>query len=224
MIALEDRRRHVMLSVHQISVIYKNHKVLNEISFDLEPGDVCAVAGANGAGKTTLINTLATKGYSKYQQGTIEYGEMEHSEDFIGYIPQEIALFQELTVLDNFKIFGKVKALNDQQVKEVIDVLDLEPWLDYRVSKISGGTKRRLNIGVELVRQPEMIFMDEPIVGIDYKIRKKIVRYIKELSNRKKIIMIASHNLNFLQQCSNKLLKLEKGEKHYFGVYNNEVL
>jgi len=211
-----------MLQVKGLSYAYKNKKVLQNITFELKPGSVLAVVGPNGSGKTTLITLLAT---NKKEVLEVIKHKIEKKPLVIGYIPQEIALFSELTVLDNFRIFGKLTDhRNNHLFNKIINALGLEEQLKTKVSKLSGGTKRRVNIGVELVRDPQFIYMDEPIVGIEYSIREKIVALIKELSNEGKIIVIASHNIDFLKKTCDQLLKLTDGKNVYFGEYNDDIL
>jgi ABC-2 type transport system ATP-binding protein len=210
-----------MLQVENLSYAYKNKKVLENLSFELKPGNILGIVGANGSGKTTLITLLATN--NKKISGTIKYMIEKESLE-IGYIPQEIALFSELSVLDNFRIFGKLDHVKNQLFKRIINALGLEDQLNIKVSKLSGGTKRRVNIGVELIRNPQFIYMDEPIVGIEYSIREQIVSLIKELSEGGKIILIASHNIDFLRKTCDQLLKLDQGKKVYFGEYNDDIL
>jgi len=210
-----------MLQVKSLAYEYKNKKVLEDISFELSSGSVLGIVGPNGSGKTTLITLLATN--KKELTGSIKH-TMEKGPLVIGYIPQEIALFSELTVLDNFRIFGKIKNEKDQLFKRIISALGLEEQLNIKVSKLSGGTKRRVNIGVELVRDPQFIYMDEPIVGIEYSIREQIVALIEELAKEGKIIVIASHNIDFLRKTCSQLLKLDLGKNVYFGEYNDDIL
>ncbi len=215
-----------MLEVKNLIMKYNNKVVLDNVNFHLDEGDVMAVAGENGSGKTTLITLLSTN--KKRTSGEIDYSNEKNNykviKEKIGYIPQEIALFDELTVIDNFRIFGKISNHEDFNFIKVIEVLELKDILNSKISKLSGGTKRRVNIGVELVRDPSFIFMDEPIVGIDYQIRKKIVTLINNLKDQGKIIVISSHNLYFLKSTCNKLLKLNDGKQEYFGEYNHEIL
>jgi len=210
-----------MLQVENLSYAYKNKKVLENISFELKPGNILGIVGPNGSGKTTLITLLATN--NKRLSGTIKH-TIEKEPLEIGYIPQEIALFSELNVLDNFRIFGKLDHVNNELFKRILHALGLEDQLNIKVSKLSGGTKRRVNIGVELIRDPQFIYMDEPIVGIEYSIREQIVTLIKELSQAGKTILIASHNIDFLRKTCDQLLKLEQGKNVYFGEYNDDIL
>lgn len=210
-----------MLQVENLSYAYKNKMVLEDLSFKLNPGNVLGIIGPNGSGKTTLITLLATN--RKELSRAINY-KVDKKPLVIGYIPQEIALFTELSVLDNFRVFGKLDHLNNELFKQTIKALGLDEVLNTKVSKLSGGTKRRVNIGVELIRNPQFIYMDEPIVGIEYSIREKIVTLIKELSEAGKIILIASHNIDFLRKTCDQLLKLEQGKNVYFGEYNDDIL
>lgn len=213
--------------------IYKsinNKSILNDINFNLDDGDVLGIVGPNGTGKSTLISILATiikptKGNISYYHQNIKCNE--NIKDMIGYVPQDIALYEELSIKDNFLLFGSSISNNRKIVlkksKKIATDLGLYSDFNTRVSKLSGGTKRRVNIGIGLIRDPQFIFMDEPVVGVDYVVRKDIEDIITKISNQGKTIVITSHLIEFIEKTCNKLLILKNGKQEYFGDFNDEI-
>lgn len=218
-----------MIRVEKLSKKIKNNNILDDISFILKSGDVLGVVGPNGTGKSTLITLLST--ITKPTDGSVTFYEngveiKNNIKSKIGYIPQQISLYEELSVKDNLLLFGSSKQTKKSvlcQAKEIAGVLNLLNNFNTKVSKLSGGNKRRVNIGIALMNNPRFIFMDEPVVGVDYTVKREIEQFINELKNRGKIIIIASHLIEFLKHTSNKLLILENGKQQYFGDFKNEI-
>lgn len=219
-----------MIKAIHISKSIKNKNILCDVSFDLKDGDVLGIVGPNGAGKSTLISILST--IIKPTSGSVSYyiKDKLYNGDIkkvIGYVPQEIALYDELTIKDNLLLFGTAissdKALVLERAKSIAKSLGLMNEFQTRVSRLSGGTKRRVNIAIGLIRDPKFIFMDEPVVGVDYMARRDIERIILNMSERGKIIVITSHLLEFIENTCNKLLILKNGKRKYFGDFNDEI-
>ncbi|SHK33226.1 ABC transporter ATP-binding protein [Paramaledivibacter caminithermalis] len=219
-----------MLKVSHICKTIENKNILSNISFILNDGDVLGIAGPNGAGKSTLISILSTiikptKGnISYYVNGDLYKGEKK---DIIGYVPQDIALYEELNIKDNLLLFGSTIS-NDTRIvlnkaTNIARALGLMDEFKTRVSKLSGGTKRRVNIAIGLIRDPKFVFMDEPVVGVDYRARRDIEYIISNMRSQGKIITITSHLIEFLENTCNKLLILENGKQKYFGDFDDEV-
>jgi ABC-2 type transport system ATP-binding protein len=210
-----------MIRVENLSKQLNKRKVLSQIDFHLEEGDVLGIIGPNGAGKSTLLSLLG--GFMKADEGTIHKGSHR-----IGYIPQQLALYEDLSVVENLKLFG-VGSLSDDQalmerIEAVISALNLTENRDVKVKKLSGGNKRRVNIGIALMIDPTCLLMDEPVVGVDYKVRSDIENLLKEMSASGKTLIIASHLKSFIAEVSTKLLILEEGKVAYFGDVNEEAL
>ncbi|WDV47471.1 ABC transporter ATP-binding protein [Clostridiaceae bacterium M8S5] len=217
-----------MINVENVSKKIQNKNILENINFRLLDGDVLGIVGPNGTGKSTLISVMSS--VIKPTTGNISFYENDkvitnNIKSKIGYIPQEIALYEELTIKDNLLLFApskftKHEALN--RAKDISNKLSLVRDFDTRVSKLSGGTKRRVNIGVALMTSPKYIFMDEPVVGVDYTVRRDIEQFIRNLKDSGKIIIIASHLVEFLENTCNKLLVIKEGKQEYFGDFENE--
>lgn len=219
-----------MIKVSQINKTIRKKNVLHDISFSLYDGDVLGIVGPNGAGKSTLISILATiikptKGnVSYYVDDELYSGDIK---DVIGYVPQEIAFYEELTIKDNLLLFGAAisndKTIILNRAKDIAENLGLLDEFNTRVSKLSGGQKRRVNIGIGLLRDPKFVFMDEPVVGVDYMARKDVEDIIYKMSNQGKIIILTSHLIEFVENACNKLLIIKNGNQEYFGDFNEEI-
>lgn len=219
-----------MIKASQINKTIRKKIVLHDISFCLYDGDVLGIVGPNGAGKSTLISILATiikptKGnVSYYVNDELYSGDIK---DVIGYVPQEIAFYEELTIKDNLLLFG-ASISNDKTIilnraKDIAENLGLLDEFNTRVSKLSGGQKRRVNIGIGLLRDPKFVFMDEPVVGVDYMARKDVEDIIYKMSKQGKIIILTSHLIEFVENACNKLLIIKNGNQEYFGDFNEEI-
>lgn len=219
-----------MIKVSQINKTIRKKIVLHDISFSLYDGDVLGIVGPNGAGKSTLISILATiikptKGnVSYYVNDELYCGDIK---DVIGYVPQEIAFYEELTIKDNLLLFGAAisndKTIILNRAKDIAENLGLLDEFNTRVSKLSGGQKRRVNIGIGLLRDPKFVFMDEPVVGVDYMARKNVEDIIYKMSKQGKIIILTSHLIEFVENACNKLLIIKNGNQEYFGDFNEEI-
>lgn len=190
-----------MLNVDSISKYYNSKEVLKDISFQINQGEVVGLVGENGAGKSTLLNILATLIPS--QKGNITYNGLSYGTDKqklrkkIGYIPQEVAVWDEFSVEENMVFFeqlswGKKSRI---QLRQLCLDMKLDQWKEKTLS-LSGGMKRKLNIAISLIHDPEILLLDEPTVGIDLKSRKEIGSYLCNLAKDKgKIVIYTSHDM-----------------------------
>src|SRR5699024_487055 len=159
-----------MISLQNISKSYASTKALQQVSLDFQQGSCFGLVGPNGAGKSTLMKIIA--GIISKDQGTIHIDNKEKNPQgkTIGYVPQEICLSDTLTVEQNLVFFGSIyhfkgKALRNR-MNTILDYIGLEDKRKKKVHTLSGGMKRRLNIGCALIHDPEIILLDEPTVGI----------------------------------------------------------
>ncbi len=210
-----------MIRVENLSKTLNKRQVLNRIDFHLKEGDVLGIIGPNGAGKSTLLSLLG--GLMTPDGGMVDMGGHQ-----IGVIPQQLALYEELTVYENLKLFGVGMNMDasvlENKLQQVMVDLNLLVNKDIKVKKISGGNKRRVNIGIALMTSPTCLLMDEPVVGVDYQVRSDIEKLLKQMSDDGKTLIIASHLKSFIREVSTKILILEEGSVAYFGDVNEEVL
>ena len=207
-----------MLKIRNLSKKYGKDVVLKNISLTINKGHIVGVIGANGTGKSTLLKILATE--IEDYDGDILFngknirGNLKEIRKRIGYVPQNPTLFEELTVKDNIE-FWKDKNEIDL-VNKLIDILELKEWLKKKVKNLSGGTKNRLNILVGIINNPNIIILDEPLVGVALSIKKKFFEFIRELSKQGKIILMSSHELWEIELVCTDVLIIKENEVSSF--------
>ena len=215
-----------LLEVQNIVKRYSKRDVVDNISLSIEAGDVVGILGENGAGKSTFMAMVAT--LIKPTSGDILYnGESIVKKPGIirgkiGYVPQDIALYEELSGIDNLKYWARTYHLSrnrlEQAVENIIEVIGLDrDKLKDKVSSYSGGMKRRVNIGIALLNDPEVIIMDEPTVGIDIMSKEEILRVISVLNKQGKTVIYSAHYFEELEQICNKICIMMNGKVMEFS-------
>ncbi|MGG4468125.1 ABC transporter ATP-binding protein [Paenibacillus alvei] len=210
-----------MLEVIDLSKQFKHNKVVNSVNLYLEKGETVGLLGPNGAGKSTTISMisslLAPSGGDVRLHNVSILKTPEKLRKILGVVPQEIALYMELTARENLIFFGKMhkipKSVLQSRVDEVLDIIGLKDRQKDLVKTFSGGMKRRLNIGVALIHEPEIIIMDEPTVGIDPQSRNHILETVKRLNNEKNItVLYTSHYMEEVEYLCNRLYIMDHGK------------
>jgi ABC-2 type transport system ATP-binding protein len=193
---------------------------VKDISFAIGQGEIFSLLGPNGAGKTTTIGMIA--GLLKPDAG--EVWLMGHSvtrepkaaKAKLGVVPQEIALYEDISARANLNFWGKMYGLRGAELAERVDavlgLIGLEDRASGAVSKFSGGMKRRLNVGVALLHRPQVIIMDEPTVGIDPQSRRKILDSVKQLRDDGVTILYTTHYMEEAQELSDRIAIMDHGE------------
>lgn len=198
---------------------YKENLAVDNANFVIKEGEIFGLLGPNGAGKTTTINAII--GLTKVDSGeirifnkTMEASEREIKKN-IGVVPQEIAIFEDLTAIENITFFGKLYGLKDgilkSRVEEALNFTGLWDRRKELPSKYSGGMKRRLNIACAIVHQPKLIIMDEPTVGIDPQSRNHILQSVKELNKNGSTIIYTSHYMEEVEELCNYITIMDHG-------------
>lgn len=197
-----------MLHVNSLTKCYGNKTILQDMTFTVKPGEVIGLVGENGAGKSTLLNLLAT--LSLPTSGTIYLGDLHYQKERkkvrkqIGFVPQDIAVWEEFTVKENMLFFEKLswKKKDKQALRDLCLDMKLEKWNE-PVQTLSGGMKRKLNMAISLIHDPLLLLLDEPTAGIDLKSRKEIGTYLHEQAvTYQKIIVYTSHDMDeIIQLC-----------------------
>lgn len=208
-----------MITAQMLTKAYANTAILNGVSLHLDAGKALAVVGENGAGKTTLLKILATA--SKPDGGSLIIGGIDALEnpaavrETLGYVPQGIALMQELSVKDNLYYWMKTK---DAVVYEtVMDIIGLKAVEKRKVSRLSGGMQRRLNIGASLVLRPSLLILDEPLAGVDIANRRRIIASLSALKKSGMAIIFTSHYIDEMQLLADEMIALREGTVTYSG-------
>ncbi|WP_368646272.1 ABC transporter ATP-binding protein [Alkalibacterium putridalgicola] len=176
-----------MLETKALTKKFKSFEAVSNVSLYLEEGESVGLLGPNGAGKSTTISMMSTlllptSGEVRYN-GVDVLDKPQELRRVLGVVPQEIALYEELTAYENMKFFGRIYGLKgarlEKRIKEVLDMIGLTERSKDRVETYSGGMKRRINIGVTLLHEPRVLIMDEPTVGIDPQSRNYILEMIR---------------------------------------------
>lgn len=204
-----------------------NFKALNSISLSIKEGIVYGILGPNGAGKTTLISVLS--GLLQKSSGSVSiFGtnsdkmDRKKLQNKIGVAPQEIALYEMLTPIENLEYFATMYGINKGEFnirsQELLQKFGLWEVRHKAVKKFSGGMKRRLNLIAALLHNPKLLFLDEPTEGIDVQSRNAILEYLKNLNKKEKTTIIyTSHLLSEAENLCHEILIMDKGEKIVHG-------
>jgi ABC-2 type transport system ATP-binding protein len=205
----------MLIEMSHINKKYKNTIVLNDLSIQIEQGSIAGIVGPNSVGKTTLLNIMS--GLVMPDSGHVLYegGSVSDFKSLIGYVPQEIALYQDLSVKENFRFFSGVYGLSRNKAKErrdyIYDTMALKDLDRIKIKNLSGGMKRRINIGVELLKDPKVLIMDESTVGIDMGARAGIIELVRKLNGEGITIIFTSHHMSELESICSDFYFLREG-------------
>ncbi|HEU0124745.1 ABC transporter ATP-binding protein [Flavobacterium sp.] len=193
---------------------------LNNVSLNINEGQIFGLLGPNGAGKTTLISMLC--GLVKPTSGhfTIDGLDYQHHSSkikkIIGVVPQEYALYPTLTARENLLYFGSMYGLKGSDLKdkviEALDLLGLLKFADKQVQTFSGGMKRRVNLIAGILHKPKVLFLDEPTVGVDVHSKTAIIDYLKVLNQNGTTIIYTSHHLAEAEDFCTQIAILDQGQ------------
>jgi ABC-2 type transport system ATP-binding protein len=201
------------------------------IDFEVQRGEIFSLLGPNGAGKSTTISMIS--GLLQPNQGEIfVMGHNVDKDDMaakaaIGVVPQEIALYEDLSARENLAFWGKMYGIRGEALKkrmdEILEIIGLTDRQKGRVGKFSGGMKRRLNIGIALLHKPEVIIMDEPTVGIDPQSRRNILDSVMDLNRQGMTVLYTTHYMEEAQELSNHIAIMDHGKIIAIGTHNELV-
>lgn len=220
-----------MQSIIKIESLSKKYKdadqfSLNDVSLNINEGEIFGLLGPNGAGKTTLISMLC--GLVKPTSGhfTIDGLDYQHHSSkikkIIGVVPQEYALYPTLTARENLHYFGSMYGLKGSDLKdkviETLDLLGLLKFADKPVETFSGGMKRRVNLIAGILHKPKVLFLDEPTVGVDVQSKNAIIDYLKLLNQNGTSIIYTSHHLAEAEDFCTNIAILDRGRIYAKGT------
>lgn len=215
-----------MISIQNLVKRYGDLVALDHLNLEVYEGEVFGLLGPNGCGKTTAISCLLA--LLKYDKGEIIlFGQQMHPDSYemkrkIGIVPQEVAVFPELSVRENIDYFCGLyiqeKALRKEYVKEAIDFVGLERYQKMRPKQLSGGLLRRLNIACGIAHKPELIIMDEPTVAVDPQSRNHILEGIQKLNREGATVIYTSHYMEEVEQICTRIAILDHGRNIATGT------
>jgi ABC-2 type transport system ATP-binding protein len=218
----------------QVENLYKHFgeiKAVDGVSFDVERGENFSLLGPNGAGKSTTISMLSC--LLRPSDGDARVMGYSITEDprgvkaSIGVVPQEIALYEDLSARENLNFWGKMYGLRGAELRsrvdEVVEMIGLGDRQKDRVSKFSGGMKRRVNIGIALLHRPDVIIMDEPTVGIDPQSRRHILDGVLAQNTAGATVLYTTHYMEEAQELSQHIAIMDMGKVIAAGTHEELV-
>jgi ABC-2 type transport system ATP-binding protein len=215
-----------ILKVQDLHKQFDKVRAVQGISFEIKRGEIFSLLGPNGAGKTTTISMLScllapTHG-DAWIDGHSVRSEPNKVKSVIGVVPQEIALYPDLTAGENLAFWGHMYGMGGSQLKQriaaVLDIVGLSERAAEKVETYSGGMKRRINIAVGLLHQPKVLYMDEPTVGIDPQSRRRILDTVLELNKEGLTLLYTTHNMDEAAELSDRIGIIDHGKLIALGT------
>lgn len=209
-----------LLSVKNLEKSFQKNKVLKGLSFQVYRGEILCILGPNGAGKSTTINILTAAlrsdgGEIRFQGKPIGGRRMRAYKQSLGIVPQDIALYDELSAERNLRFFASLYGLHGEALRKAVDsalvFAGLEDRRNDKVKTFSGGMKRRLNIACAIAHHPQLVIMDEPTVGIDPQSRNHILDSIKKLRDGGMTVIYTTHYMEEVEAISSRIIIMDHG-------------
>lgn len=201
-----------MLSLSHVTLKYRKKTILQDVSFDAAPGQTIGLLGMNGSGKSTLLLSIA--GVKKPAEGTILLEGKSYADDprsynsSVGFVTQENALIDELTAMDNLRLWTPMSKAEifDTLQNTSLCALGVHTYLELPVNSMSGGMKKRLSLATVLINKPNVLLMDEPFAALDLVAKKDILNFLSLFRSGGGITVIASHDEKIFEFCDESYL------------------
>ena len=214
-----------VIEVEKVTHLFKDHRALNGISFQVEAGSLHGFVGPNGAGKTTTLKLICT--LLKPQTGRIRVFGMDVRSDVksirqkLGYMPDHFSMYKQMTVYEYLDFFaaayGHVAKRREVIVGDVLALTDMEGRKDDLIQGLSRGMQQRVSLARVLVNDPDLLLLDEPASGLDPRARIELMEILRELKRMKKTIFISSHILSELAELCDSVTIIDRGQTKYSG-------
>lgn len=207
-----------MLAFRQVTKQFGKFTAVDHLELEIPEGLIFGLLGPNGAGKTTMLRMAM--GLIRPTSGTITIFDKYPPTDWnvrekIGYMPQQLAIYPGLSVLENILFFGRLYNNQDSNIRqradEIIDMIELNDQRDQQVSNLSGGMVRRAMLATTLIHQPDLIILDEPTAGVDPSLRLKFWQWFQQLAKTGTSIIITTHHIAEADRC-NRVVFLREGK------------
>ena len=219
------------IEIKNLKKSFGDLQAVQDVSFNATSGEILSLLGPNGAGKSTTISMLSgllapTSGDASIMGHSVTK-EPEAAKASLGVVPQDIALYPDLSARENLVFWGKMYGLRGaalkQRVDEVLEIIGLTDRQKDHVGKFSGGMKRRVNIGAALLHKPAVIIMDEPTVGIDPQSRRHILDNVKELNRQGMTVLYTTHYMEEAAELSDHIAIMDMGKIIAYGTHDELI-
>jgi len=214
------QKENTVIQIEALTKSYGDLKAVDQVSFDVREGEIYGLLGPNGAGKTTTLSMVS--GLLQPDEGRVLFGGIDIAAEPIrvkqqlGVVPQEVALYEELTARENLHFWGGLYGLSGAKLKDavtaVLEQVGLTGRADAKVNTFSGGMKRRLNLSLGLVHGPRVVMMDEPTVGIDPQARANILGVVRDIARSGTTILYTTHHLEEAEEFCDRIAIMDHGK------------
>ena len=209
-----------MLHVKNLRKTFATLVAVDDVSFTVDRGQLVGLLGPNGAGKTTTVSMIAALVTPEKGEvlvgGTRLAGDTDPKKRQIGLVPQDLALYDELSARANLRFFGALYSLSgaalDKAIAAAMDLVGLADRLNDLVKTFSGGMKRRLNLAAGLLHDPDILLLDEPTVGVDPQSRNAIFENLELLKSRGKAILYTTHYMEEVERLADRIVVMDHGK------------
>ncbi len=208
------------VQAEELTKTFKDFTAVDHVSFNVKEGEIFGFLGPNGAGKTTTINMLCTLMQPTEGKATVGgYDVVREADEVrkkIGVVTEKLIMYDQLTVLENLKFFGKLYDIPDYELnkrsEELVKVIDLWDWRNSKVGSFSSGMRQRLNFARALIHNPKILFLDEPTVGLDPATARNIREIIAKLNHDGCTIILTTHQMEVADQLSHRISIIDNGK------------
>lgn len=210
---------------------YITRTAVNNISFNIKKGEMVGYIGANGAGKSTTIKMLSgvlvPSSGTVTVEGRIPYKDRKNNAKIIGVVfGQRTQLYWSLPIEETFELYKKIYKIPDKTYQQNVEfysgLLDLNDFIDVPVRQLSLGQKMRAELAVSLLHDPQILYLDEPTIGLDVVVKQKIRNFIREINKEKQTtVILTTHDMDDIEQICGRIITIDKGSKIFDGSLSN---
>ncbi|ALE07152.1 ABC transporter ATP-binding protein [Arthrobacter sp. ERGS1:01] len=212
-----------LIHIQDFHMQFGDKKVIDGLSFDVARGETFGFLGSNGSGKTTTIRALL--GIYRPTAGILEINGRVFSDDYgarLGYLPEERGLYKKESVLDVMTYFGRLKGLSKSAAqkfsRDYLDRVDLADKADMRIDKLSGGQQQKIQLGVTIMNEPELLILDEPTKGFDPVNRRLLMDIIEDSKKAGATVMMVTHQMEEVERLCDRIILLKDGKSEAYGT------
>lgn len=211
-----------VISIESFTKSFGSKKVVSDLSFEIEKGEIFAFLGANGSGKTTTLRSLL-RIYQPDSGSLLINGTPYSSEmaNLLGYLPEERGLYINTSVIDTMTYFAELKGLSTKEAKdkslEYLDKVGLGDKSKLKINKLSSGQQQKIQFGITIINQPEILILDEPTKGLDPVNRGIFMDMIFEMNRKGTTVLFSTHNMDEVERIADRLVMIKNGERKLYG-------